>query len=480
VRDGRNLKTVPWGHQKLAIDFLRKVLHKPRPDPFNQRVPDGGGALLAMGMGTGKTLVAESMICNLDIETAIVAAPFRVVPVWPVQIARHAGRPDIRVVSLDGDIGTVADKCDLAQRQMQIAKCQGSRLVIVVNYESLWREPLNKWVLKQHWGLAVLDESHRVKQASGKASMFCNRLGRRATYRLCLSGTPMPHSPLDIYAQFRFLDPSILGNTYSAFKARYAVFGGFNGKQIVAYQNLDDLEARMARITFRVGKEVLDLPEDVHVTYECELSPGAQRVYDCLEKEFVAEVATGAVTAANAMVKLLRLAQVTSGFVKPDGQDQVYPVDQVNAKAALLEDTLEDLPADEPVVVFCRFHADLDVVHEIGKRMGRETLELSGRRDQLEEWQFGVPPILAVQIQSGGVGIDLTRARYSVYYSVGYSLGDYDQSLCRVHRPGQTRNVTQIHLAVKHTVDVRIMRALEKRAEVVASILDEISKEQSK
>ena len=109
VRDGRNLKTVPWGHQKLAIDFLRKVLHKPRPDPFNQRVPDGGGALLAMGMGTGRP---GRRIDDLqpDIETA--QPPCSGWCPCGRQIVCHAGRPDIRVVSLDGDIGTVADKCD--------------------------------------------------------------------------------------------------------------------------------------------------------------------------------------------------------------------------------------------------------------------------------------------------------------------------------------------------------------------------------
>src|SRR4051812_31859566 len=100
VRGGGNLKTGPWGHQTLAIDFLQTVLRKPRPDPLGQRVDDGGGAMLAMGMGTGKTLVAESMAFNLPIDSyplVLIAAPLRVVPVWPVQIARHAGRPDIRV-----------------------------------------------------------------------------------------------------------------------------------------------------------------------------------------------------------------------------------------------------------------------------------------------------------------------------------------------------------------------------------------------
>jgi SNF2 family DNA or RNA helicase len=207
------------------------------------------------------------------------------------------------------------------------------------------------------------------------------------------------------------------------------------------------------------------------VTYECELSPEALRVYLELEKDFVAEVRDGRVTAANAMVKLLRLQQVAGGWVKTD-DGQYRRVD--SAKQNLLADTFEDIGAGEPVVVFCRFHADLNAVHEAAKTAGFQSLELSGRRDELKRWQEGEAQVLAVQISAGGVGVDLTRARYSIYYSLSFSLGEYDQALSRVHRPGQTRPVEHIHLVARNTVDRKIMRALEKRAEVVEAVLAEI------
>jgi SNF2 family DNA or RNA helicase len=483
VRDGRNLKTAPWGHQQLAIDFLREVLHKPHRRAYGafHHCDDGGGAYLAMGMGTGKTLVAESMAFNLSLDSfpmVLVASPLRVVPVWPVQIDRHCGRPDVRVVALHDRIGTVADKMCLAMRQAEIARVRGERLVVIINYESLWRAPFSKWALAQTWGLTILDECHRIKQPSGRASMYCARLRDRSVYRLALSGTPMPHSPLDVYAQYRFLDPTIYGTSYSVHKQAYAVMGGFQAKQIVGFRNLDDFNGKMGRIMFRVGKEVLDLPPETRVTYECDLNPAARRVYDRLEEEFVAGVHNGTVTVANAMVLVGKLAQMTGGFVKDDtGTVRAVAEGERNAKADLLADTLEDIAPDEPVVVFCRFHADLDVVHAIVKAMGRKSLELSGRRDELPEWQSGDAPLLAVQISAGGIGVDMTRARYSIYFSLSYSLGEYDQSLSRVHRPGQTRPVTHIHLVVRDSVDERIVRALEKRAEVVNSILAEIKEQ---
>ncbi len=111
-------------------------------------------------------------------------------------------------------------------------------------------------------------------------------------------------------------------------------------------------------------------------------------------------------------------------------------------------------------------------IHKVAKKLKRKSLELSGRRKELAEWKAGEAPILAVQIQSGGVGIDLTRARYCVYYSLGFNLGEYEQSLKRVHRPGQTRTVHYYYLLMERTVDIATMRALQQRKRVVEAILN--------
>ena len=92
--------------------------------------------------------------------------------------------------------------------------------------------------------------------------------------------------------------------------------------------------------------------------------------------------------------------------------------------------------------------------------------------------QAGKATVLAVQIQSGGTGIDLTRARYCVYLSAGYSLGDYEQSLARVHRPGQSRSVHYYHLVAQGTVDEKVYEALRNRKQVVESVLSGITTNQ--
>jgi SNF2 family DNA or RNA helicase len=466
------LRTEPWRHQRAAYKFCL--------DHFAQGLY---GILLAMGMGTGKTIVAFMVLLGLAARRVLICCPLRVVPVWLTQFDRHVA-VDLVVVALDEDIGSVVKKMQLAEDKMRLAEARGVPFVAVINYDSAWRDPFAAWAEKQRWDLVIADEAHRIKAPGGKASMFFKRLRIKAAHRVLLTGTPMPHGPMDIFAPMRFADISIFGPSFSAFRQKYAVMGGYLRKQITGFQKLDELERLMSRVTYRVGKEVLDLPPETDITYHCDLGGEARRIYKDIEEDFVAQVRDGIVTAANAMVKLVRLQQVANGIAKTDdGVEQRID----NSKQKLLADTLEDIGGDEPVVVFCRFHADLDAIHEScralqaglageDKTRGHyQTLELSGRRDELKEWQDGAAQVLAVQLDSGGEGVDFTRARYSVFYSLGFSLGKYEQARSRTHRPGQTNPVEHIHLIARNTVDVKIMRALEKRAEIIESILAEIT-----
>ena len=177
-------------------------------------------------------------------------------------------------------------------------------------------------------------------------------------------------------------------------------------------------------------------------------------------------------TAVNALSRLLRLRQITSGHVGVtiEGQEgfQVKQVD--TAKEYLLGEVLEEL-GGEPVVVFCVFTADIEAVHRQAEKLGMNSAELSGRRKELSAWQQGHAQVLVTQVQAGGEGIDLTRARVMVYYSMGFSLGEYRQTSGRVHRPGQERPVTYIHLLANDSVDWAVWKAVQRNEDIVESIL---------
>jgi SNF2 family DNA or RNA helicase len=245
------------------------------------------------------------------------------------------------------------------------------------------------------------------------------------------------------------------------------------------WKNQDELTVKLDAHSFRVtADEVLDLPEAIHETLPVELSPKVQRFYRSLESEMVAEIESGTVTAANALTKLLRMQQATGGYARIDGSAEVVPIDGTPAKRMVLADRLEDLPVTEPVVVFCRFRSDLEDVAAVARELGREYAEVSGERKDLERWQRGDAVILGVQMQSGGVGIDCSRAAYAFYYSLGFSLGDYEQSLARLRRPGQTRCVRYYHLVCEGTVDAQVYAALRERRHVVEAVLQRLTPRQ--
>lgn len=425
------------------------------------------GTMLAMDMGTGKSKVACDLLNNWQCKHVLILCPKSVLPVWRREFLKHGG-PNWLVVVLEK--GAVAAKQVAAWRAVQYADARRIGCALVLNHESAWRPAFADWALEQEWDCVVVDESHRAKAANTQISKFLYKLGKKAKHRLCLTGTPMPHSPLDVFGQYRFLDPGIFGTSYRAFLDHYARRDNPTiPQQITGYRNQEELANRFAQIAYRVDSSVLDLPPATHDYRTCTLGREAQRVYREMENEMIADVQGGKVTAANALVRLLRLQEVCSGYCKLDGTDEIREVD--TAKKELLTDLLEDI--SEPAVVFCRFRHDLDTVRRIADKMKRTYGELSGRsRDGLtDQGTMAEVDLLGVQIQSGGVGIDLTRARYACYLSMGLSLGDYLQSLARLHRPGQDRHVFYYHLLAEGTVDEKVYKALQKRQEVVESVL---------
>lgn len=421
-------------------------------------------ALLALDMGCGKSAVAIALLNARQLSPVLILCPKSVIPVWPAQFATHSVL-DYRVVALDDAVGSVTRRAQRAARELE----RGGPLALVMNYEACWRSPMRELLESVAWGAIVCDESHKIKSHNGKASRFLGRLGPRARYRYALTGTPLPHSPLDAFGQYRFLDPTLYGSSWTRFKGAFCEMGGYGGYEVVGYKNMQEFNRRFYTIAIRFkASDVLDLPEATHTERFCQLSPAARRLYRQLEDAFYTEVEAGTVTVSNALTKLLRLQQLTSGYLALD-DGTLQEVD--TAKQDLLLEVLGDLDEKEPVVVFCRFRADLAAVQAAGAALGRPVAELSGAVRQLTEWQRGEYTILAAQLQAGGVGVDFSRARIQIYYSLGFSLGDYEQSLKRIHRPGQTRNVLYITLTAQHTVDEKVRDALAARKEIVEYIL---------
>ena len=359
------------------------------------------------------------------------------------------------------------------------AMADTSPAIVVSNYESLWRI---KEIEKLAWDCLVWDEVHRLKSPSGAASKWAAKMCKKnpTAKRIGLSGTLLAQSPLDAYGTWRAVESpecTTFGTTYTLFKATYAITNPAIPGMVIGWRNKEQFAARVAATTFqRKSEDVLDLPPIHHVEVPVEMTVKEGKVYTQLEKDFCAEVDGGFITPANAMVGLLRMLQATSGFMRLDDTAAARQIDDVPSKRAAFAEMLEDMPEHEPLVVFCRFRSDIDSVLHACEQLGRTASELSGKVDSLAAWQAGETSVLVAQIQSGGIGIDLTRAAVGCFYSLGHSLSEWLQAIARLHRPGQERNTRFFSLVAqlqgKTTADGRVYEALSNRKEVIDVVCD--------
>lgn len=472
-----NSKFTPWRHQYVGASLIQEL----------------GGVYLAHDMGCGKTKTTIDAIQRIhqanragQSTSVLIVCPAPVVDVWNRELVKHATDPSVFVVSTVGGKKSVKDRAASAGKAIDIARRTGKIAVVVSNYEAfvLDSSAMLKLASETDWSIVVADEAHRLASPGSKTSMaFSNRIGPKATRRVALSGTPLRNSPLDVYAQCRFLDPGVFGTSSKKFLDEFAVLDIFGA--VVGVKNEDELARRFGLLAHRVDKRAVlkDLPPVMITSRRFKLSDKVQKAYDTFEDLLSIELEKGEATAANSLVKLLRLAQLTSGYlpvVDPEtGAERTERVD--GCKAAELEEYLSELPTSIPVVVFCRFRHDLDEVAAVAKRSDRKSFELSGRTNELREWQDATGgEVLVVQIQAGGIGVDLTRSCYGVFYSIGYGLSEYEQAKARLDRPGQTRPVTLTHLIANGTVDETIFGALAKKADAVEDVIARIRKGREK
>lgn len=421
-------------------------------------------------MGTGKT--ATAIDATRRERRVLVVCPIAVGAAWVKQIGIWDSDREA-LLAVDGPTARRADR-------VLAMKSSKKRFTVIVNYDGVWRGRLGEAVMSMEWDAIILDESHRIKSPSGKSSRWLAKLAktRPDAKRICLTGTPTPHSPLDWWAQFRFLDEALLGKSYTAFRSRIATthprYPGF----VLGFKD-DAIAAMASRIdphVFRVlADDVLTLPEAIHTNIPVPLSRKTLDYYRSLEDEMTAVLESGeTVTAANKLVMVTRLSQATGGFATTDSGDVV----QIGTeKADAVRDWLEDLPPNEPVVIFARFINDIDAICKSLEAVGKTFSVLKGGKNQLAQWQRGDTVALVVQVQAGGCGIDATRASHAAYYSQTHSLGDYEQSLARLRRPGQAAKCCRYyHFVSPDTVDEAIYDALQAKRDVVDSVLTRLTR----
>lgn len=476
----RQLKQLQSENQEIRfaekVEPIEPMPLKPNIVPFQHQIKgynmalknNGFGLLFEMGCGKSITSVAIAgrRYERGEIKKVLIAAPTSVLPVWEREFEVATIKYQIKILE-----GT-------SQKKIQALKgLNGEGLQIaVINYESTWRL-LDELIT---WGpdMVIADESQRIKSPSAQQSKAMHKLGKSAKYKLILSGTPVQNAPLDFFSQYKLLDEKIFGTSYYAFKTRYAVMGGYGNHQIVGYNNLDELVRKAHSIALRVTKdEALDLPETMDEFRYCELDSKAKKIYEQIRDDSIAELEAGEVTARNVLTKLLRLQQITGGYLKLDDGVEKQISD---SKLLVLEEIVEDVvDSGKKVVIFARFVSEIKAILKMVEKKKIDYRWIAGevpieeRGEQVRVFQEDKNcKVFVAQIQTAGLGITLHAADTAVFYSVDFNYANYSQARARIHRIGQKNSCTYIHLLAKGTVDEKVMKALQKKEDMAKMVVD--------
>lgn len=476
-------KTTPYVHQKEAI---RKI------------VETGGKAALLMEPRTGKTKVTIDYLSILasagKIDRAVIVAPARVLEIWIEQFHEHC---PVRYHLILWDKDARKSPLPRVSSVYQLT-------VLLVNYEAFGtpgkklrsgrrskttgrfanRKAIIKW-LDGHTAAGVLDESHKVKSPSGRASTMVVSMRPLFDYRLILTGTPVTKAKrtFDIYMQWKFLNPDRFAEwpTVDEFKNYFGRWTHRNGfPQFLRSRNTAELNKLVRQDAYIVKREdCLDLPPQMPPVFKSiSLEERTADVYDTLAEEMVATLLEGEkehlLEASIPLVLTLRLQQITGGFSKnSDGELVVLGREKLYALEEIFDEAVDN---EDKLVVAARFKPELNAIEDLAARKGLASYSIRGGVSRSQSAQnvrdFKAASGAAVVImnpQAGGEGIDLSTADHMVWYSLPTSWVHYRQASDRIAL--SKTSITYTYLLAKHTVDEFLYDTLQADGDVAAAIM---------
>lgn len=474
------MKTTPFEHQWEAL--LRSV--------------DEKYFAYLMEMGTGKTKVLIDNVVQLFRDGKILG----LILVAPNGVHRQFVREQLPThcpddIPLDTFIYQSGGPKAFQVRKANFLKPNSAKLrVLSINVEALSHKSGVQYVMNFmksfSAGPAVkplmmaIDESTRIKNIGSGRSKNIRALGKFAEYRRILSGSPITRGIEDLYGQFLFLSPNVIGfNSYYTFRNRYCILqttsthNGADYQSIVGYQNVDELKKRIAPWSYRVKKEeCLDLPPKMYVKREVPVSDQQKELYRQLRRELMLELDGLTLTATVAAAKITKLQQILCGHIRFTAEDvlKILPdVPRIEVTRELIEE------AQGQIIIWARFTPDIDRLckefegYGVSRYDGK--VDNEGRQRSIDLFRSGQNRIFVGQPASAGLGLNLVGPETVIYYSNSFDAEHRWQSEDRNHRAGaEGKHVTYYDLIVPNSIDTYILKVLSRKQDIASMTIDDL------
>jgi len=461
---------------------------------------------LLCAMGTGKTKIVVDLACARflegQIERLVVICPTPLKSTWADEFAIHAPI-DYTIHALKA--GRKPDKW--------LNENHNCLKIFVVGIESLSQGGertkhgnlrvdtdkgafgyTKRFIGSSNGSMIAVDESSKIKTSSSIRTKRVIELGGYSDYRVIMSGTPVTQGMEDLYAQYAFLNKGILDcPSYTVFKSKYCIMGGFERRQIIGYQFKDDLIGKIKPYTFQVtAEECLDLPKTVSEKVYVEPSHAQKKIIKDLVDEAEAEQDGKTISTEHTLELYTRIQQVVGGsFPYWTGETdnngiKIYgtePIKGKNPKIDALLDIVTPMGSKEKVIIFARFAPEQKYIEEaLAKKFGKESIarytgsESESERQtnkELFEKDDNVRFFITNQ-QVGAFGLNLQFARIMIFYSNSFSYEERHQAEKRTDRKGQTRSCIYFDIEMQIKYDTMIMEAIANKKDVADYVTGEL------
>lgn len=438
--------------------MLKTTLRPHQIEGVEKSLPHPGFCLF-MEQRTGKTLTALAIVEKRKPRLLMIVTVKNGKKVWKDQIAEH--------LEIDWPM------------QVVITHFQELHLTRA-NWRKLFREYTKGDIM------VICDESHLIKRRGSQAARIVRSLGKLAAWRLALTGTPLsPRSNLkrrkrstrlevtdgleDIWSQFDFIDPTILG-TAEEFESRYLVKGGFRGFKVVGYRNKSELRKLIEKYSYRklLGEVQEQKTKIRRVKLKIPLTSKTRGIYEELDKKMNAFVNGVRVTIPLLAAKTQKLQQVASGFLIDRERDKVHRIgtEKLQALERLLRKIFSQGHGTK-VVICAKFIPEIEAISKLISRMGLTHQLISGKSPFSGKFEVDVT---VIQVQSG-VAIDLSEADTFIFYSCSHKHTDYEQARFRV-LSFDKQAVVYYYLLASDTVDEIVYEATTKKRDLTTLVLD--------
>jgi non-specific serine/threonine protein kinase len=418
------------------------------------------GGVLADDMGLGKTVQTLALVqneINKNKIPVLIVAPTSVLFNWQREIEKFT--PGIDYILHYG-----------TKRTRDVRRLRKKPLILTT-YGHLRRDISFLSEIDFHY--VVLDESQNIKNPQSDTAQAARNL--LAKNRLALTGTPIENNTMELWSQFSFLSPGLLGNQ-NFFKDNFM-------RPIEKEQN-NDVATTLKRLIFpfilrRTKEEVVkELPPKVENVIFSPMSEAQQKIYDQIRDTFrntiISEIQSKGLdkTKMRILEGLTKLRQVSCHPLLVDATFQ----DESGKFEALKLMIDEIISENHKVLVFSQFVRMLTIVREYLEEQAIDYAYLDGStRDRaavVDKFQDEKDVrIFLISLKAGGFGLNLTAADYVIHYDPWWNPAVEMQASDRAHRIGQTKKVFTYKLIAKDSVEEKILALQQHKKELVKQII---------